>query len=102
MHKILITIAVTGLLVLFGMQNSDHVPVSLIFGSPTKVRLVFLLAIAAVFGFLVSYIRGLAREIQLKKEIRRLDGLCQTALARSGDDDDDDFDDDEDDWRRAS
>ncbi len=95
MHKILITIAVTGLLVLFGMQNSDHVPVSLIFGSPTKVRLVFLLAVAAVFGFLVSYIRSLGREIGMKKEIRKLGKLCQTDLAKSDDDED------EDDWRRA-
>lgn len=95
MHKILITIAVTGLLVLFGMQNSEHVPLSLIVGSPTKVRLVFLLAVAATAGFMVSYIRSLNREIQLKREIRRLSAMYQAALAKNMKDDDDD------DWRET-
>ena len=83
MHKILITIAVTGLLVLFGMQNSNHVPVSLIVGTPVQVRLIFLLIVAAAFGFLFSYIRNLNREIQLKKEIRRLNAMYQTALVKN-------------------
>ena len=29
-----------------------------------------LLAVASVFGFIVAYIRGLGREIELKKQIR--------------------------------
>ncbi len=82
MHKILITMVVTGLLVLFGMQNSDHVPVSLILGSPVQVRLVFLLAVAASCGFLFSYIQGLGREIKLKREIRKLAGLYQSAYSK--------------------
>lgn len=82
MYKILLTIAVTGLLLLFGMQNSDHVPVSLIVGAPTKIRLVFLLVIAAACGFLVCYVRGLGREIRLKKEVRRLSAMQQSSGAR--------------------
>ena len=70
------------MLVLFGMQNSDHVPVSLIVGSPVKVRLVFLLAVAAAGGFLLAYFQSLGREIRLKKENRKLAGLCQSALSK--------------------
>ena len=72
MIKVLITIAATAFLIVFGLQNSDHVPVSFVVGSPTKVRLVFLLFVAATGGFLFSYVQGLNREIMLKKEIRRL------------------------------
>ena len=82
MHKILGTIAGSGVLILFGLQNSDHVPVSLIFGSPTKVRLIFLLSVAAVFGFIISYIRGLRREIELKKQIRQLTDVYQDAATK--------------------
>ncbi len=60
------------LLVLFGLQNSDHVPVSLIVGAPAKIRLIFMLLIAATVGFLASYIRGLVREMRLRKVIRTL------------------------------
>jgi uncharacterized integral membrane protein len=85
--QILLTVAATVVLVLFGVQNSDHVTVSLIVGRPTQIRLIFLLLIAACTGFLFSYIRGLSREIQLKKEIRRLACLHdqQTALAAAED-----------------
>ena len=82
MHKILGPIAGSGVFILFGLQNSDHVPVSLIFGSPTKVRLIFLLAVAAVFGFIVAYIRGLGREIELKKQIRQIGDLYQDSLSK--------------------
>lgn len=83
MHKILITIGATALLILFGMQNSDHVPVSLIVGGPTKIRLIFLLLIAAACGFLACYVRGLGREIRLKREIRRLLGMRRSATGRA-------------------
>ena len=77
MHKILMTFALIALLVIFGMQNSDHVVVSFIFGGPVRVRLIFLLLIAAAGGFIAAYIKGLGREIRLKKQIRRSAGLSQ-------------------------
>ena len=72
MFKIFMTAGATLLLVLFGLQNSDHVPVSLIVGTPSKIRLIFLLFIAATVGFLASYIRGLVREMKLRKVIRSM------------------------------
>ena len=80
--QMLLTIAVTVVLVLFGVQNSDHVTVSLIVGQPTQIRLIFLLLIAGTAGFLFSYIRGLSREVQLKKEIRRLISLNEASEAQ--------------------
>ena len=82
MAKILVTIVVTVFLVLFGMQNSDHVPVSLIVGSPKNVRLGFLLAVAASSGFIFSYIRSIGEQAKLRREIGRLTQLCKSALAK--------------------
>ncbi len=79
--QILFTVAVTALLVLFGVQNSNHVTVSLIIGGPTQIRLIFLLLIAASAGFLFAYIRMLSREVQLKKEIRRLIAMNEASEA---------------------
>jgi uncharacterized integral membrane protein len=99
MYRILLTIVATSLLVVFGMQNSDHVPVSLIFGSPIQIRLMFLLSLAAMAGFLVSHILGLSKEIQLKRQIRRLKAVYEADLAKrrhlSNEEENDD-------WRRAS
>mgnify|MGYP000275961711 CR=1 FL=1 len=38
------------------------------------MRLIFLLLMAGALGFLIAYLRGLSREIKLKKEIKRLGG----------------------------
>jgi len=67
---------------IFAMENSDHVPVSFVVGTPTKIRLVFLLIMAAAGGFVCAYVRGLTHEIALKKQIRKLIDLNRTALAR--------------------
>jgi uncharacterized integral membrane protein len=72
MHKILITLAGMAVLLVFGMQNSDHVVVSFVVGGPVRVRLIFLLLIAAASGFLAAYIHGLGREIKLKRQIHSL------------------------------
>ncbi len=45
MTRILAAICLSAGMVVFGAQNWDHVPISLLFGAPTRIRLVFLLAI---------------------------------------------------------
>jgi len=80
--QVLFTLALIGLLVVFGLQNSEHVPISFVVGSPTKVRLVFLLLTSAAIGFLLSHIRSLGREIRLKKKIRALAAIKGASLAR--------------------
>ena len=80
--QVLFTIGIIGILVVFGLQNSEHVPISFVIGSPTKVRLVFLLLTSAAIGFLLSHIRSLSREIRLKKKIRALAAIKGAALAQ--------------------
>jgi len=67
MYKILLTASAIGALVIFGMQNSDHVPVSVIIGQPIKIRLIFLLLIAASCGFLAAYFPSIISKTKLKK-----------------------------------
>ena len=78
MYKMLATAATIGVLVIFGMQNSDHVPVSLVIGPPIQIRLIFLLLIAAGCGFLVAYFPSTIRALKLKKEIAKLSALAET------------------------
>jgi uncharacterized integral membrane protein len=81
MYRLIATTGLTLVMVLFALENSQHVPISLIIGAPAQVRLVFLLLIAAGCGFLFAYMRGVVREIKMKKEIRRLNRLTQAILA---------------------
>jgi uncharacterized integral membrane protein len=84
MLKIIIFLTLVVLGALFCVENSEHVPVGLIFGGPTRIRLIFLLLIAAGIGFVLAYLLSLVREIRLRKEIRRLSMLNRAALARLG------------------
>ena len=83
MFKVLLLMLATAALVLFGIQNSDHVAVSFVVGGPKQVRLIFVLLIAGTAGFVLSYIFTLNREIRFKKEVRRLIEARQTAPERS-------------------
>jgi len=72
MTRILTVVVVTVALVVFGAQNWDNVPVHLIFGPPTRVRLVFLILIAAGIGYVTALLRGFRREARLRGEVRQL------------------------------
>ena len=70
MFKTFTTITLTAVGVLFGMQNFDHVPVYLFWGRAISIRLVFVIAIAGVSGYLIRHFIGMAREEALKKRIQ--------------------------------
>ena len=72
MVKTIVTIILTAIGVLFGMQNFDHVPVYLFWGKAVNIRLIFVIAIAGVGGYLIRHFTGIAREDALK---RRLQGV---------------------------
>jgi uncharacterized integral membrane protein len=80
--QIVLILATVGLLVFFGVQNSDHVVLSLIIGAPVKVRLIFLLLTVAAAGFLSSHIFGLHRERLLKVDVRRLTALRNSTFSK--------------------
>jgi len=72
MVKTIVTVILTVIGVLFGMQNFDHVPVYLFWGKAVNIRLIFVIAIAGVGGYLIRHFTGIAREDTLK---RRLQGV---------------------------
>ena len=70
MFKTISTIILTALAVLFGMQNFDHVPVYFFMGKAVSIRLVFVIAIAGVGGYLIRYFIGITREDALRKQLQ--------------------------------
>jgi len=69
MFKTVTTIVLTALGVLFGMQNFDHVPVHLFWGKAVNIRLIFVIAIAGLAGYLIRHFIGMAREDRLRRQI---------------------------------
>jgi uncharacterized integral membrane protein len=69
MFKTFTTVTLTAVGVLFGMQNFDHVPIYLFWGKAINIRLIFVIAIAGIAGYLIRHFIGMAREEALKKRI---------------------------------
>ncbi len=67
MLKTITTIILTIIGVLFGMQNFDHVPVYIIWGKAIHIRLIFVIAISGVAGYLIRHFIGMAREDALRR-----------------------------------
>jgi len=58
--------------VLFSMQNFDPVPVYFFSGKAVSIRLIFVIAISGVMGYLLRHFYGIAREDQMKRQIQHL------------------------------
>lgn len=72
MFKTIITIIITVIGVLFSIQNFNHVPLYIISGKAVNIRLIFVIAIAGVVGYLIRHFYGIAREERLKRQIQQL------------------------------
>lgn len=72
MTKTITTVFLTAVGVFFGMQNFDHVPVYIFWGKAINLRLVFVIAIAGIAGYLIRHFSGLAREDALKRQLYAL------------------------------
>ena len=72
MFKTLMTIILTAAAVLFGIQNFDHVPVYIFWGKALNIRLIFVVAIAGVGGYVIRHFVGLRREERLKRQFQML------------------------------
>ena len=70
MFRTMTTIILTVIGVLFGMQNFDHVPVYIFWGKAVNIRLIFVIAIAGVGGYLIRHFIGIAREDALRRKVR--------------------------------
>jgi len=72
MFRTIATIAVTVIVVIFGMQNFDHVPIYFFLGKPVHIRLFFVIAIAGVTGYVIRSLTGIGREERLKRKLQAL------------------------------
>lgn len=70
--KIFTTIIMTTLVVLFAIQNFDHVSIFFFTGKPIQMRLIFVIAISGAAGYLIRYLLGIAKEEELKKLYRAM------------------------------
>ena len=65
--SLLLLIPAPSIGVLFGMQNFDHVPVYIFWGKAIQIRLIFVVAIAGIAGYLIRHFIGMAREDALRR-----------------------------------
>lgn len=70
--KILLTIIITTVVVLFAIQNFGHVPINFFGGKPVYIRLFFVMVFSGVIGWLIRFITGMHREEEIKKRYRIL------------------------------
>lgn len=69
MYKTVTTILLTVLAVLFAMQNFDHVPIYFFWGKPLNIRMIFVIAISGVSGYVIRHLVGVGREEMMKRQI---------------------------------
>jgi len=69
MYKTVTTIILTVLAVLFAMQNFDHVPIYFFWGKPVNIRMIFVIAISGVSGYVIRHLVGVGREEMMKRQI---------------------------------
>ncbi|MBF0574131.1 MAG: hypothetical protein HQK69_10315 [Desulfamplus sp.] len=72
MFKTIMTIIVTILVVLFSIENFEHVPVSFIAGKPVNMRLIFVITVSGVIGYLIRHFSAIATEDRLKRQLQHL------------------------------
>ena len=71
MIRLIIAVAATAVAVVFVMANTHAVTLSLVFGTPVKVRLIFLLMSTFLLGVLVSSFVGMISKIRFKRRMFR-------------------------------
>lgn len=71
MFKFILVVLLTVVIVTFSIANSHHVPMSLIFGAPIRIRLVFLLLSTFFIGMAVPIFHRLIKGVKDNKEIKR-------------------------------
>ena len=89
--KIILTIILTTVVVLFSIQNFDHVPLNFFGGRAIQIRLIFVISIAGIAGYLLRYLIGIQREEEIKKKYRLLRLRDKEEIHRTYEPDEEDF-----------
>ena len=89
--KIILTIILTTVVVLFSIQNFDHVPLNFFAGKAIQIRLIFVISIAGIAGYLLRYLIGIQREEEIKKKYRMLRLRDKEEIHRTYETDEEDF-----------
>lgn len=71
MVRLLIAILVTVGAVVFIMANTHDVELDVVFGTPVRIRLIFLLLSTFILGVVVSSLFGMIAKLRLKRRIFR-------------------------------
>ena len=70
MYRTLTTVIITVLAVLFAIQNFEHVPLYFFWGKPVQIRLIFVIAVAGVLGYIIRHYIGIIKEEALKRRLK--------------------------------
>jgi len=69
MMRTIFTVLVTVVAVLFTLNNFDHVPVHILLGKEVQIRLIFVILISGLIGYLIRHFIGVSREEELKRRL---------------------------------
>lgn len=70
MIRLILAVIFTVVLVAFSMANAHHIELSVVFGKPIEIRLIFLLGSTYVLGTATGMLWSLARSLRKKKSTR--------------------------------
>ncbi len=71
MMRLFLAILVTVLTVVFIMANTHDVELDVVFGTPVRIRLIFLLLSTFILGVVVSSLFGMVAKVRFKRRILR-------------------------------
>lgn len=84
MGRLILLVAVTVIVVVFAMSNTQDVQLSLVFGQPVQIRLIVLLVATYASGIVTSFFYHTITHVNRRAQQRRLRAR-QTALAKTED-----------------
>ena len=70
MIKLISAVLFTIIVVAFSMANAHHIELSVIFGKPVEIRLIFLLASSYALGAVTTMFYTMVRQLKRKQDTR--------------------------------